>query len=195
VLLFSQQTLKTLGEQEMNIKKIISKILLPGVLLIIGIFLGSGLTLYGVNKYWLYYIGLLPVKFVVWESEEAYVPYSAGKSEVAEYALEHNARVLEYFSKVKDVDSWGASTDLAFTYMRLGKLAELKGDKEKATAYFQRGLDQYNKNKKDKCPPEKLRSLIDKLDSKKPEKSFGSFEAIFDTRKKTPNQEAADGLR
>jgi hypothetical protein len=171
----------------MTVKSFLSKFILPIATLVIGVALGSSITLYGINKYWIYYMGLLPVKYIIWESQEAYVPYFEGKTEAAQYALEHNVRVLEYFSKVKEVDSWGASTDLALTYMRLGKLAELKGDKQGADRYFSQGLEQFNKTMKNKCSSVKLRSLIDKFDSKRPEKTFPTFGSIFENKPAPPN--------
>lgn len=171
----------------MTFKSFLSKIILPLATLFVGLILGIGLFYAYGKDYLLVMIGLQPVKYIIWELEEANVPYRNGNKEVARYALEHNVKILEYFSKEKEVDSWGASADLAITYARLGKLAEADGDKKSAEALFKKAADTYSKRMKTgSCSPEKMRRFVDKLDAAKSERTFPTFASIFNN-KPTPN--------
>ena len=106
-----------------------------------------------------------------------------GKREVARYALEHNAKILEYYSKDKEIDSWGASADLAFTYARLAKLAEADGDQKSADALFKKAAETYTRQMKSgTCSPEKIRKMVDKLDSAQSERTVPSFATIFENK-------------
>ncbi len=169
-------------------RKFLLKIILPLGTFLIGFILGlSLLHLYG-KDYQLLMTGLLPVKFIIWEVEEANEPYHSGKREAARYALEHNAKILEFYSKDKEVDSWGASADLALTYGRLAKLAEADGDQKSADALFKKAAETYTKRMKSgTCTPEKIRKMLDKLDSIRRERTFPTFASIFEN-KPTPNR-------
>jgi hypothetical protein len=169
-------------------KNIISKIILPIVTFFVGLVVGVTLFYVFGKDYLLMMTGLQPVKHIIWESEEANEPYRSGKRDVARYALEHNAKILEYYSKDKEIDSWGASADLAFTYARLAKLAEADGDQKSADALFNKAAETYTRRMKSgTCSPEKIRKMVDKLDSVQSERTFPSFASIFEN-KATPNR-------
>jgi hypothetical protein len=174
-------------KENMTLKSFLAKIVLPLVTLFIGLILGISLFYAYGKDFLLVKIGIQPVKYIIWELEEANVPYRNGNKEVARYALEHSAKILEYFSKDKEVDSWGASTDLAITYARLGKLAEADGDKKGAEALFKKAADTFSRRMKSgSCTPEKMRRIVDKLDAAKSERTFPTFDSIFNN-KPTPN--------
>lgn len=143
--------------KERKMKNLLWKIILPIVTFSLGVIVGAP-TLYVYGKdYLLMMTGLQPVKYIIWESEEANEPYRNGEKEVARYALEHNAKILEFYSKDKAVDSWGASADLAITYGRLAKLAESDGDKKSADVLFKKAAETYTKRMESgTCTPEKF---------------------------------------
>jgi len=139
------------------VNKFLSKIILPLITFLIRVIAGGSLFyIYG-KDYLLVLTGLQPVKYIIWESEEANEPYRSGKRDVARYALEHNVKILEFYSKDKEVDCWGASADLALTYGRLAKLAAADGDKKRADALLKKAAETYTKRMKSGiCTPEKI---------------------------------------
>jgi hypothetical protein len=175
--------------KNMTVKFLFSKIMLPLITFVIGLILGISLFYAYGKDYLLLMTGLQPVKYIIWESEEAVEPYLNGNKEVARYALEHSAKILEHFSKDKEVNSWGATTDLAITYARLGKLAETEGDKKRAGALFSKAAVTYSKQMKTgSCTPDKIRKIVDKLDSAKFERTFPTFASVFTSTPTPPNQ-------
>lgn len=169
-------------------KNLLLKVILPIGTFFLGLIVGASLLYVYGKDYLLMMTGLQPVKYIIWESEEANEPYRSGKRYVARYALEHNAKVLEFYSKDKEVDSWGASADLAFTYGRLAKLAEADGDQKSADTLFKKAAETYTRRMKSgTCTPEKIRKMVDKLDSVQSERTFPTFASIFEN-KPTPNR-------
>lgn len=169
-------------------KKFFSRFVLPIATFFLGVIVGGSLFYAYGKDYFLMITGLQPVKYIIWESEEANGPYRSGSRDVARYALEHNAKILEFYSKEKEVDSWGASADLAITYGRLGKLAEADGDQKNADALFKKAAETYTRRMKSgTCTPEKIRKMVDKLDSVQSERMFPTFASIFEN-KPTPNR-------
>jgi preprotein translocase subunit SecG len=71
----------------MTIKSFLSKIILPLITLFIGLILGISLFYVYGKDYLLMMTGLQPVKYIIWESEEANEPYRGGNKEAARYAL------------------------------------------------------------------------------------------------------------
>jgi hypothetical protein len=172
-------------------RNLLLKFILPFVTFFVGVIAGGSLFYTYGKDYLLMITGLQPVKYIIWESEEANEPYRNGNKEVARYALEHNAKILEFYSKDKEVDSWGASADLALTYGRLAKLAEADGDKKSSDALFNKAAETYTKRMESgTCTPEKIRNMIEKLDSVRSERTFPSFASIFEN-KPTPDRPAS----
>lgn len=113
---------------------------------------------------------LVTIGFKAWEGAEAMEAYKNDQPETAQYALHHNAKVLEFFYNNKDKDGFpeGTAQDLAITYIRLGKIAQSEGKQKIAEDYFNKGFSVYQKYKQSigkETSREKLVSLVDKLDA------------------------------
>jgi hypothetical protein len=112
---------------------------------------------------------IVTLGFRTWEGTETADAYKNGQREVAHYALLHNAKVLEFFYSNSDKDGCPEATaqDLAFTYIRLGKVAQQES-KQEAEEYFNKGFNIYKKFKESigkDASREQLFSLVDKLDA------------------------------
>ncbi len=108
--------------------------------------------------------------FKAWEGAEAADAYKTGNAETARFTLLHFAKVLEFFYNNKDKDDSPEATaqDLAFSYVRLGKLAQIQGNQKEAEEYFSKGFGVYKKFKESMgkdASREKLISLVEKLDA------------------------------
>ena len=92
---------------------------------------------------------LVTIGFKAWEGVEAMEAYKNDQPETAQYALHHNAKVLEFFYNNKDKDGFpeGTAQDLAITYIRLGKVAQSEGKQKIAEDYFNKGFSVYQKYK------------------------------------------------
>lgn len=113
---------------------------------------------------------IVTIGFKAWEGVEAADAYKNSQPETARYALLHNAKVLEFFYNNRDKDGFpeGTAQDLAFTYIRLGKVAQLENNQKAAEEYFNKGFSVYQKYKQSigkDTSREKLLALVDKLDA------------------------------
>jgi len=114
--------------------------------------------------------------FLAWEIEEASEPYYKGNFEVAKYTLSHAAKILEFYAE-QEASKITAGQDLAFVYVRLGKIAESEGNNHAKQEYFASGAVAYNNATNRSYSPEQLVALFDKLDanSQNMERQFPTF--------------------
>jgi tetratricopeptide (TPR) repeat protein len=170
----------------MAIKTIIIKSILPVAALIFGLLIGIFTFIYYMDKH---PESFIPSKYYTWEYDEAHVAYYQGNTDVAQYALEHLASILEYRIAKEREHGWRLSTarDLVFTYVRMGKVAESKGEKEKARKLFDHATEIFNRDRSNPLSYETLRLLVDKLDAKGYERTYSTFGSIF--AEGSPNQQ------
>lgn len=111
------------------------------------------------------------MSYRAWEANQAMNAYLNDNPETARYALTHYADILSSFSGDKNKDGFSAATaqDLAFTYIRLGKIAKAGTLSSEAEQFYDRGYviyKQYCIDAAKEVPSrEKLIDLINKLDA------------------------------
>lgn len=155
-------------------KTSMKKLGLFAVGIIIGILIGGGAVLYFTKVTLKTGTEILALNFSAWEAEEAYYQYKTGNADLARYALEHAAGIFEAFDRFNDEHNYQvtpAAADLAFTYVRLGILAERNGQMETANEYFNKALKSYRKyclqNSIDReYTVESLKNMVNKIDAK-----------------------------
>jgi hypothetical protein len=97
--------------------------------------------------------------------------YLSDKPEIARYAMKHYAEILTSFYENKDKDGFPEATaqDLAFTYIRLGKIEKTYKRSNEAEQFYDRGYaiyKQYCIDSAQEVPSrEKLIDLINKIDA------------------------------
>jgi hypothetical protein len=115
---------------------------------------------------------MLALNYSAWEAEVAFYHYKNSDSVIAKHSLEHYAEICNGFIKYNDRHNrqlTPAEADLAFTYIKLGFLAEKDGYSDVAQKYYEMALDSYTKycknNKIDRSyTVESLKELVAKLD-------------------------------
>jgi tetratricopeptide (TPR) repeat protein len=155
-------------------KTSIKNLFLVAVGTIIGSLIGGGAVLYFTRATLKTGTEMLALNFSAWEAEEAYYQYRTGNADLARYALEHAAGIFGAFDRFNDEHNHQvtpAAADLAFTYIRLGILAENNGNVKTANEYFDKALENYRKyclqNSIDReYTAESLKNMVNKIDTK-----------------------------
>lgn len=150
--------------------KWVSRLLLISGGIVVGVILGLLISYQYQRTAFKTAYEVVTIGFRAWEGVEAADAYKNYQPETARYALQHNAKVLEFFYNNRDKDGFpeGTAQDLAFTYVRLGKVAQMEAKKKTAEDYFNKGFSVYQKYKQSigkETSREKLLSLVDKLDA------------------------------
>jgi tetratricopeptide (TPR) repeat protein len=100
------------------------------------------------------------------ESEVAFEQYLSAKPEVAMYALERFAALLQAYERtdLSTVNKRMITTDLAYTFMRIGIVAERLGESSRASQAYTQALETYRQVHSQFNTVEELKQLIQKLD-------------------------------
>jgi hypothetical protein len=147
--------------------KWLSRILLLSAGLILGLIGGIILTFNLSSKVNKTATDLFSLSSRAWEANQAMNAYLGDNSEIARYALNHYADILKFYYEHKNQDGFPEATaqDLAFTYIRLGKITKAK----EANEFYSRGYAIYKQYRidsgKEVPSREKLIDLVDKLDA------------------------------
>jgi len=116
-------------------------------------------------------MNLASLSYRAWEANQSMNAYLRDKPEIARYALNHYADILRSFYGNKNKDGFPEATaqDLAFTYIRLGKIEKTSKRSNDAEQFYDKGYAIYKQilhNSAKEVPSrEKLIDFIDKLDA------------------------------
>jgi hypothetical protein len=116
-------------------------------------------------------MNLASLSYRAWEANQAMNAYLNDKPEIARYALNHYANILTSFYENKNKDGFPEATaqDLAFTYIRLGKITNTGTKSSEQEQFYDKGYAIYKQYcidlAKEVPSREKLIDLINKLDS------------------------------
>lgn len=150
--------------------KWVSRLLLLATGMVVGIIIGLLISYQYHRTVFKAAYEIVTIGFKAWEGVEAADAYKNHQPETARYALQHSAKILEFFYNNRDKDKFpeGTAQDLALTYVRLGKVAQREGHQNTAEDYFNKGFSVYQKYKQSigkDTSREKLLTLVDKLDA------------------------------
>lgn len=167
--------------------KWISRIILVLAGLILGIGIGASVAYYYFTITLQTAGEMLAMNYAAWESEEAYFYYKNENYDLAEQSFFHLLKIHEGFealNKKNGRNIVSADADMSFTYIRLGKIAEKRGQKEKAEEYYKEALNHYQKYCKQigiekEYTIQNLLDLIDKIDSKEPAPELRPFSSVL----------------
>jgi hypothetical protein len=125
-----------------------------------------------------------------WEANQAINAYQSDNPEIARYALNHYADILNYYYDNKSRDGFPEATaqDLAFTYIRLGNISKKTKNAKEAEQFYDRGHAIYKQYRissgKDVLSREKLIESINKLDDQRKPIAFSFPDAIAGSSQK-----------
>jgi hypothetical protein len=127
---------------------------------------------------------LMSLSLRAWEENQAIHAYQSGNHEIARYALNHFADILQFYYDNKSIDGFPEATsqDLAFTYIRLGNLAQSTKKANEAEQFYDKGHVIHNQylidSGKEVLSREKLIASVNRLDNRKKAISISFSDAI-----------------
>jgi hypothetical protein len=160
--------------------KWLSRILLLSAGIVLGLIGGMMLT----SKASQTAMNLSSLSYRAWEANQSMNAYLSDKPEIARYALNHYADILRSFYENKDKDGFPEATaqDLAFTYIRLGKIEINRKRSSDAELFYNRGYAIYKQycidSAKEVPSREKLIDLITKIDAQTKTKSISLSDTV-----------------